>query len=48
VPVRWIDKVLELALERLPTPLPPEEEAKAAAPVGGDAAKDAGTEVVKH
>jgi len=48
VPVRWIDKVLELALERTPTPLPPEEEAKAAAPVG-DAAKDAGsTEVVKH
>lgn len=48
VPVRWIDKVLELALERSPTPLPPEEEAKAAAPVA-DAAKDAGsTEFVKH
>ncbi len=25
VPVRWIDKVLEVALERLPTPLPEEE-----------------------
>lgn len=25
VPVRWIDKVLEVALERLPTPLPDEE-----------------------
>ena len=48
VPVRWIDKVLELALERSPTPLPPEEEAKAVAPVA-DAAKDAGsTEFVKH
>jgi len=47
VPVRWIDKVLELALERVPAPLPPEEEAKAA-PVA-EAAKDAGsTEVVKH
>ncbi len=29
VPVRWIDKVLELALERKPEPLP-EEEAKPA------------------
>jgi len=49
VPVRWIDKVLELALERTPTPLPPEEEAKAAAAPVGEAAKDAGsTEVVKH
>jgi len=49
VPVRWIDKVLELALERVPQPLP-EEEAKAEdakAPVSE--AKDAGaTEVVKH
>jgi ATP-dependent Lon protease len=25
VPVKWIDKVLEVALERLPTPLPDEE-----------------------
>jgi len=49
VPVRWIDKVLELALERVPQPLP-EEEVKAEdakAPVAE--AKDAGTtEVVKH
>jgi ATP-dependent Lon protease len=45
VPVRWIDKVLELALERVPEPLA-EEEPKAA-PVA-DAAKDAATEVVKH
>ena len=46
VPVRWIDKVLELALERTPEPLA-EEEPKAA-PVA-DAAKDAATaDVIKH
>ena len=28
VPVRWIDKVLEVALERMPQPLPEEEAAK--------------------
>jgi ATP-dependent Lon protease len=32
VPVRWIDKVLEVALERHPTPLP-DEEPQATAPV---------------
>ncbi|MCA0215333.1 MAG: endopeptidase La [Proteobacteria bacterium] len=32
VPVKWIDKVLEVALERLPTPLP-DEEPVAAAPL---------------
>ncbi|HEX7909155.1 MAG TPA: S16 family serine protease, partial [Paraburkholderia sp.] len=48
VPVRWIDKVLELALERAPSPLP-EEEPKAATPVAAEPGKDAGaTEVVKH
>ena len=31
VPVRWIDKVLELALERMPTPLPEEDPVVAAA-----------------
>ncbi|MFC5497770.1 endopeptidase La [Caenimonas terrae] len=31
VPVKWIDKVLEVALERHPTPLPDEEQAPAAA-----------------
>ncbi|EGI77572.1 endopeptidase La [Hylemonella gracilis] len=31
VPVKWIDKVLEIALERLPTPLPDDEPAAAAA-----------------
>jgi ATP-dependent Lon protease len=36
VPVRWIDRVLEIALEAVPTPLPEDDEpAKAAAPVAG-------------
>jgi len=45
VPVRWIDKVLEIALEKMPTPLPDEVPAVAAA-----AAADAVTkaEAVKH
>jgi ATP-dependent Lon protease len=48
VPVRWIDKVLELALERVPAALP-EEEPKPAAPVAAEPGKDAAaTEVVKH
>jgi ATP-dependent Lon protease len=46
MPVRWIDRVLELALERTPQPLP-EEEPKAA-PVAAEPAKDPATEVVKH
>ncbi|RYG12839.1 MAG: endopeptidase La [Burkholderiales bacterium] len=40
VPVKWIDKVLEVALERRPTPLPDEDPAAAAAPLpaaSGDA-----------
>jgi len=50
VPVKWIDKVLEIALERMPTPLP-EEEAKVevkpdAAPAA--AAAPISTEAVKH
>jgi len=32
VPVRWIDKVLEIALERMPTPLPDDEPLAVAAP----------------
>ena len=41
VPVRWIDRVLEIALETVPQPLPDEEPAKpvepaASAPVSGD------------
>ncbi|MEA3118419.1 MAG: ATP-dependent Lon protease, partial [Paraburkholderia sp.] len=46
VPVRWIDKVLELALERVPEPLP-EEEPKPA-PVAEQAKDATATEVVKH
>jgi ATP-dependent Lon protease len=50
VPVRWIDKVLELALERVPQPLP-EEEVKAEdakAPVAESKEAGTTTEVVKH
>jgi len=32
IPVRWIDKVLEIALERIPTPLPLDEPEVVAAP----------------
>jgi ATP-dependent Lon protease len=46
VPVRWIDKVLELALERVPEALP-EEEPKPA-PVAEQAKDATATEVVKH
>jgi len=44
IPVRWIDKVLEIALERVPTPLPLEEAEVAAAPVAAAVA----TVAVKH
>jgi ATP-dependent Lon protease len=37
VPVKWIDKVLEVALESQPTPLPDEEPAAVAAPIAGEA-----------
>ena len=37
VPVRWIDKVLEIALERMPTPLP-EDDAATVASVPADVA----------
>jgi|HigsolmetaAR203D_1030402.scaffolds.fasta_scaffold00003_74 ATP-dependent protease La len=49
VPVRWIDKVLELALERMPEPLPDEEPAKADAPVVAKSAEVAAdSSVIKH
>jgi ATP-dependent Lon protease len=44
-PVRWIDKVLELALERMPQPLPEQPATPAVAAVVGDAAA---TGVVTH
>ena len=48
VPVRWIDKVLEIALERMPTPLPEDEPvvAGAAVAVAVPASEPAGS--VKH
>jgi ATP-dependent Lon protease len=45
VPVRWIDKVLEIALEKMPTPLPDEAPALAVAPAADAAVKAA---AVKH
>ena len=46
VPVNWIDKVLEIALERHPVPLTDEEAAPAAAVKATEATKDSA--VVKH
>ncbi|WP_374618523.1 endopeptidase La [Pandoraea sp.] len=45
-PVRWIDKVLELALEHAPTPLPDEE--PKAAPVAPTTDASGKQEVIKH
>jgi ATP-dependent Lon protease len=45
VPVRWIDKVLEISLEKMPTPLPDEVTAVAATPAADAAAK---AQAVKH
>ncbi len=47
VPVRWIDKVLEIALERAPTPLPEEDTAVAPA-AKPEAAKAVHTGSIKH
>jgi ATP-dependent Lon protease len=52
VPVKWIDKVFEVALERQPTPLPEEEakpvEAKPEAAAAAVAAPAGATDVMKH
>jgi ATP-dependent Lon protease len=49
VPVKWIDKVLEVALERVPTPLTEEDAQPAAAIADGGKAQPATTSVgVKH
>jgi ATP-dependent Lon protease len=45
VPVKWIDKVLEIALEKMPTPLPDELPVVAASTASDAGAK---TEAVKH
>jgi ATP-dependent Lon protease len=47
VPVRWIDRVLEVALEREPQPLPEEESGEAPRPVGTPANPASG-DVVTH
>ena len=49
IPVKWIDRVLEIALERAPVPLPDDDAiAPPAAPViASDARPDDGT-LVKH
>ena len=53
IPVRWIDKVLEVALVRMPVPLTEEEIAAAAAasstvPVVVAAARTDGERSIKH
>ena len=45
VPVRWIDKVLEIALEKMPTPLPDDVPVTAVNPAADAAVK---VEAVKH
>ncbi|MEY2677402.1 MAG: hypothetical protein RLZ00_94 [Pseudomonadota bacterium] len=45
VPVRWVDKVLEIALEKMPTPLPDDVPVVAATPAADVAAK---AEAIKH
>jgi ATP-dependent Lon protease len=45
VPVRWIDKVLEIALEKMPTPLPDDVPVTAVTPAADAAVK---VEAVKH
>jgi ATP-dependent Lon protease len=43
IPVKWIDKVLEIALERLPQPLPSSEAEAALPPVAADKPTDTST-----
>ena len=48
IPVKWIDQVLELALERKPVPLPDIAESAAAAVGAEDSTKGAGTKGLAH
>jgi ATP-dependent Lon protease len=48
IPVRWIDKVLELALEHVPAAIPEDEPKAAAAPVAEKPDAPATGEFVKH
>jgi ATP-dependent Lon protease len=48
VPVKWIDRVLEIALETVPQPLPDEEPAKPVADAAKPAQPPAGSELLTH
>ncbi len=48
VPVRWIDRVLEVALETMPQPLPEDEPVKAEAVAAKPAAPAAGADLLTH
>jgi len=48
VPVKWIDRVLEVALERVPEALPEDEPVKAAEDAAKPAAPAAGAELLTH
>jgi len=48
VPVRWIDKVLEVALERAPTPLPDEEPVAATPAPSKDGTAATSTDTLPH
>ncbi|GAA0753586.1 endopeptidase La [Ideonella azotifigens] len=48
VPVRWIDKVLEVALERAPTPLPDEEPVAATPAASKDGTAATSTDTLPH
>jgi ATP-dependent Lon protease len=48
VPVKWIDRVLEIALEAVPQPLPDDEPVKPADEAAKPAAPAAGSELLTH
>ena len=48
VPVKWIDRVLEIALERVPEALPDDEPVKTAEEAAKPAAPTAGAELLTH
>jgi len=48
VPVKWLDKVLEVALEKMPQPLPDEEPIAVEAPVAPEAKTITKAGAVKH
>src|SRR5690606_20529015 len=48
VPVKWIDRVLEIALERVPQALPDDDSGVSTTPVSASPASSAGGDVVTH